>query len=277
MDDCQTCGVDMPRAAASKKYCSPKCKATSPHRKARDARRYASKTKEEKAEHYRHSVEWTVKHGRKASRQTKELERLRGMQGRGTHVCWIDDRRAKAMPSQADMDRLAEVNARQAYRYWIMVKAPSWIIDAMYSDRPWRNPRLSESEKYRVRYRSDSVFQVNERIRRQMKKATEGVDIAGLMRQAMKNKGKSPTIERLLGYTIKDLASHLEGLFAGGMTWDRFMRGEIHIDHKIPRKVFDMNDEADFKACWSLDNLQPLWAIDNRRKSAKLNWSDTNG
>ncbi|GAG78004.1 unnamed protein product, partial [marine sediment metagenome] len=53
---------------------------------------------------------------------------------------------------------------------------------------------------------------------------------------------------------------------------ERFLAGEIHIDHKIPVSVFNFSkaEHMDFKKCWALKNLQPLWAIDNQTKNAKL-------
>ena len=54
------------------------------------------------------------------------------------------------------------------------------------------------------------------------------------------------------------------------MTWDNY--GEWHIDHKKPKSLFDYDSPKDqaFKDCWSLANLQPLWAEDNKNKSNKF-------
>ncbi len=72
--------------------------------------------------------------------------------------------------------------------------------------------------------------------------------------------------EKLVGYTIKDFMVHIEEQFQPGMTWDNY--GKWHIDHIIPviRFKFTSTDDIEFKKCWSLTNLQPLWAIDNLRK-----------
>lgn len=73
-----------------------------------------------------------------------------------------------------------------------------------------------------------------------------------------------------VGYTRDDLAIHLEKQFTKGMGWDN-MR-EWHIDHIIPVKVFNFSsmDDNEFKACWALSNLRPLWAKENLLKNAKL-------
>ncbi len=76
--------------------------------------------------------------------------------------------------------------------------------------------------------------------------------------------------ESLVGYTIEELCLHLELLFVDGMTWDNY--GKWHIDHIIPQSYFKFNspDDVEFKMCWRLENLQPLWARDNIGKSNKL-------
>ena len=78
--------------------------------------------------------------------------------------------------------------------------------------------------------------------------------------------------EELVGYGAKELAAHLERQFTKGMTWEKFMAGEIHIDHIIPVSSFKAAciDSSEFRACWALSNLRPLWAADNRAKSDKI-------
>lgn len=70
-------------------------------------------------------------------------------------------------------------------------------------------------------------------------------------------------------YSLEDLMAHLEKQFHDGMTWEN--RGEWHIDHIVPRSAFNYTSPSDpeFKACWSLTNLRPIWGKENIRKSAK--------
>ncbi len=74
----------------------------------------------------------------------------------------------------------------------------------------------------------------------------------------------------LLGYTLEELMIHLEQQFTEGMTWDNY--GEWHVDHKIPMASFNFEttEDREFKLCWSLENLQPLWGLDNLSKGTKL-------
>lgn len=80
--------------------------------------------------------------------------------------------------------------------------------------------------------------------------------------------------ESLVGFTTSELKKHLEGQFTKDMSWEKFLAGEIHIDHKIPKVKFNYKNPEDmeFKECWSLGNLQPLWAIDNRKKGCRIIW-----
>lgn len=75
--------------------------------------------------------------------------------------------------------------------------------------------------------------------------------------------------ETIVGYTRAKLIQRLESQFRNGMSWQNY--GEWHIDHIVPINHFHFNsvDDAQFKECWALKNLQPLWASDNIKKSNK--------
>ena len=55
-----------------------------------------------------------------------------------------------------------------------------------------------------------------------------------------------------------------------GMTWENY--GEWHVDHKLPITSFNFTTvfDDDFKKCWALDNLQPMWGNENISKSNKI-------
>jgi 5-methylcytosine-specific restriction endonuclease McrA len=87
---------------------------------------------------------------------------------------------------------------------------------------------------------------------------------------AIKGEKNGHKWEMLVGYSIEDLMKHIEKQFKPGMTWENY--GEWQIDHKIPISAFNFSDprDVDFKRCWALENLQPLWAAENLSKSNKL-------
>lgn len=71
--------------------------------------------------------------------------------------------------------------------------------------------------------------------------------------------------EQYFPYTLQELKEHLELQFQPGMTWENYGRYGWHIDHIIPQSVlpFDSIEDLNFRICWSLDNLRPLWYTDN--------------
>lgn len=71
---------------------------------------------------------------------------------------------------------------------------------------------------------------------------------------------------KLLGCTGEELAKHLESQFVDGMSLDNY--GQWHIDHITP--LASANTEDEIKALCHYTNLQPLWAIDNIKKGAKV-------
>lgn len=84
-----------------------------------------------------------------------------------------------------------------------------------------------------------------------------------------RNINKTNSTFQLLGYTIEELMQHLEKQFVDGMTWDNY--GQWHVDHIRPMSSFNFTspDDPEFKECWALSNLQPLWWPDNLSKGPR--------
>jgi hypothetical protein len=55
--------------------------------------------------------------------------------------------------------------------------------------------------------------------------------------------------------------------------WGRAEKGKLkwNIDHRAPKSSFNFtsSEDKEFKECWALENLQPLEAIENIKKSDK--------
>lgn len=79
---------------------------------------------------------------------------------------------------------------------------------------------------------------------------------------------KSRGTTELLGCSIIEFKKYLESKFQAGMTWGNY--GKWHIDHIKPCASFDLSKSKQQKLCFHYTNLQPLWALDNIRKSAKI-------
>ena len=100
------------------------------------------------------------------------------------------------------------------------------------------------------------------------KKLTER--ISGVISYTIRHKQKKSNsiIFKILGFTLQELKVHLEKQFKEGMTWENHNKYGWHIDHIKPVSMFKYSSENDeqFKECWKLSNLQPLWWKDNLSK-----------
>lgn len=79
--------------------------------------------------------------------------------------------------SDPRMDRLVDLNARQAWDWWIRVRAPNSWMRSYYRATPWLNPRLSQADKWRIRYWTDPAFRARELEKVQTLKAARAVRI----------------------------------------------------------------------------------------------------
>ena len=94
---------------------------------------------------------------------------------------------------------------------------------------------------------------------------------AALVRMAIYNRKYRYTSSiNLLGDSILNVVKYLEKQFKPGMTWQNHGRDGWHIDHIIPCASFDLTDLEQQKKCFHYTNLQPLWALDNLSKGAKI-------
>ena len=76
---------------------------------------------------------------------------------------------------------------------------------------------------------------------------------------------KSGRTDRDFGCSLNELASHLEGMFTDGMTWENY-GSAWHVDHIDPVCSFDHLNQEHISECWSYLNLRPLSKEENRAK-----------
>jgi len=134
--------------------------------------------------------------------------------------------------------------------------------------KKYKKDNIDKFREYQAKYcrnkrKTDICYKLNARM-------------SGLIRHGLKSGKAGRKAGRswlsMVSYNVTQLKQHLEKQFTEGMTWEKFMNREIHIDHIIPRSFFVFKDERDveFKMCWRLENLQPLWGNENQIKSCKL-------
>lgn len=123
------------------------------------------------------------------------------------------------------------------------------------------NRREHERDRQRSRYWKDTAHRTDQRIKTHINKVLRDLKPIGRYGD-------------MLGYTGQELKDHMESLFTDGMSWDNI--GEWTVDHIKPKCSFNFYDEyGEYKhtamvECWSLSNLQPLWAIDNYKKGRSV-------
>ncbi len=118
-----------------------------------------------------------------------------------------------------------------------------------------RNYRKNNPEKFEQYYR-DPKNNVDARM-------------SANIRQSLKGNKNGRSWESLVGYDNNKLRKHLESQFTDDMNWESFSKGNIAIDHIVCKELFvyDSPEDKQFKACWELKNLQPMWSKDNFNKS----------
>ena len=126
------------------------------------------------------------------------------------------------------------------------------------------------SKKYRAKYRQKRKLDPAWKLRKNV-----SVAIANSLRT-----NKEYSCFDKLPYTVKQLKHHLESQFEDWMSWDNW--GPIadytsekpvwNIDHIIPQSklIYESLDDKNFEKCWALNNLRPLDAVENIRKSNKI-------
>lgn len=86
------------------------------------------------------------------------------------------------------------------------------------------------------------------------------------------NKRKKFSVSKNLGCSVEFFKKHLESKFKPGMSWDNYGRGpkDWNIDHIIPLSRVDLTNKEEYQKVAHYSNLQPLWHIDNIKKSNKM-------
>lgn len=163
----------------------------------------------------------------------------------------------------AEEIRTAHNLYREAHKEQAVAYREAHKKEAVAVHRIWAQQNREEIAERRRKYRHQ-IYHGNPMVRLSR-------SISSRMRRALAGGKAGHQWESLVGYTLDDLMHHIEGRFQPGMSWvNHGIRG-WHIDHIQPIASFHFEtpDDPEFKKCWALENLQPMWWSDNRQKSAK--------
>lgn len=126
----------------------------------------------------------------------------------------------------------------------------------------WSDPDTAKEQNKnyaRERARLDPVYRLKLRCRKRIWAAfKEG------------GYSKRSTSFDLIGCDINKLMRHIESQFKPDMSWDNY--GQWHVDHIIP--LASAKNEDDVQRLCHYTNLQPLWAEENIRKGARVDYGN---
>lgn len=137
--------------------------------------------------------------------------------------------------------------------------------------KQWEKLNKDKRKEYKAKWYTKNAIRIKNRYNIDMQytlKKRLGCRIRAAIKSQYTIKAHK-TIE-LLGCSYPFFESYFESKFIEGMSWEKFLNGEIHIDHIKPCYYFDLSDTEQQKICFNYKNLQPLWAYDNLSKNKKL-------
>ena len=150
---------------------------------------------------------------------------------------------------------------------------PFWI----FQNKDKYNEIVKQRKLRNKQRNSTSKIRINQNIRKRIRKYIKG--------------SASKRTAELVGCSSKFLVKWLENQFTEGMTWENYGTGylidenrkhvydnngkiiktkEWNIDHVIPMSKFNLEKEEEVLKCSHYTNLQPMWAVENYKKSNKI-------
>ncbi len=128
-----------------------------------------------------------------------------------------------------------------------------------YGKQWYKGHKKEKNEYFKNRFEKDLKFNLNSRM-------------GCLIWQSLKNNKKGQHWENLVEYKLSNLIKRLKKTMPKDYTWQDYLKGKLHIDHIIPKSVFNYTkpEHIDFKHCWALKNLKLLPGKENIKKSDNL-------
>lgn len=89
------------------------------------------------------------------------------------------------------------------------------------------------------------------------------------LNKALKSNYKNGSAVKDLGCSIDELKLYFESKFQEGMSWNNYgnKEGQWSIDHIVPLSRFNLQNREEFLKACHYTNLQPMWHIENQKKS----------
>lgn len=145
-------------------------------------------------------------------------------------------------------------------------------------NKEYKQKNKDDISNYNKNYNIENRKTIQDRHTKYLKdrrKTNPQYKISLLLRNRMKKtlKYKQGMVNKLIGCDKNTLMSWLETNFIGDMTWEN--QGKLwHIDHVIPCKMFNLEDENQQRICFNWSNMRPLYALENLKKKDTLYCKD---
>ena len=257
---CKICDKEIGRRV---QYCEKCKKERIRERKRKYRQQNKEKLNERERKYYHQNREKVRKREKRYQQQNKEKISEKKKEYYQQNKEKIKERRMKKYQKnkiyrKEYVEKIKEKNRKRNKEYY--KKNKEKILEKMKKYGQTPEYKKNKREYCKKRMEDNPIFRLNSNISRAIHRS---------LKQNNLSKNGSHW-ENLVGYKVQELRAHLEKLFLPGMTWENY--GEWHIDHIIPISFFKYKstDDVEFRMCWRLENLQPLWKKKNLEKGNKL-------
>ena len=148
-----------------------------------------------------------------------------------------------------------------------------------FLNKQWYQNNIERVKKINYIYRKGKGKEILAEARRKLDRKKRKEDpnyritknLRSRLRRALKGSNKSAITMKLIGCSVFELWKHLES----HPSWEAWMTRENygktwHVDHIKPCASFDLTCSNQQRICFNYTNLQPLEAIENMKKGAKI-------
>ena len=249
-------------------------------------KKYREEHKEEKKikskEYYQNNTEKVLKRNKKYRENHKGELKIKAKEYRKNNKEELKEYNKKWRKEHEEELKIKTKEYRKNNKEKKRETDKKWRENHKEETKEYRQSRKEETKKYNKKYKENNKENNKEYQKKYQKKyqkerkKTDPIfrlrhNISSALCSSLKERGMSKQGKStfdLIGYSKEQFIKHLESLFVEGMSLENY--GEWVIDHVIPDSFFDYNDIVEFRMCWRLENLQPMWKEDNIEKSDKI-------
>ena len=141
-----------------------------------------------------------------------------------------------------------------------------------------KNCRINKSKKYRQTPGGKEKIKIADRKRYRRNPLAHNVSRS--IQLALKDNGSfknNASVWKYLSYNAQQLKQYIEQCWESWMNWENYGKCSNNnrtwnLDHIYPHSLlpYDSMEHPNFKKCWALENLRPMEAKENTKKSNKV-------